>query len=189
MFNRRKQVIFLTGCALILSTLACSLASQVAAPPTPTPISTAEYRSMETEVQSAAATAAAGGKVHLEFTEGQLTAAANTELQKTGETRIKNVQIGLNDGQLNLTGTVNQDGFEMPLNITMKITVDEQGKPHAQIISGKVGMFALPDAMLEQITGQVDGMIASQLEADGKELFVESLTIDAGKIDVVAQVK
>ena len=70
---------------------------------------------METQLYSAAATAVQGGKVHLEFTEGQLTAAANTELQKQGETRIKDVQIGLDAGLLNLSGTVNQDGFEMPL--------------------------------------------------------------------------
>ena len=104
MFNRRKTVIILTGFALILSTLACSLVSRTAAPPTPTPISTAEFQAMETQVQSAAGTAVAGGKVHLEFTEGQLTAAANSELQQRGETRIKNVQVGLNAGLMNLSG-------------------------------------------------------------------------------------
>jgi hypothetical protein len=189
MFTRRKQVIFLTVFALVLSSLACSLVSPAAAPPTPTPISTADYQAMETQVRSAAATAAAGGKVHLEFTEGQLTAAANEELQKSGETRIKSVQIGLNAGLLTLSGTVNQDGFEMPLTISMKITVDQQGKPHAQIVSGKVGMFDIPDSMLRQITDQVDQMIASQLQANGSNLYVESLTIDNGKIDVVAQMK
>jgi hypothetical protein len=189
MFDRRKRVIFLTVIALILSALACSLVSPTALPPTPTPISTAEYKAMVTEVQSAVATAAAGGKVHLEFTEGQLTAAANTELQQQGETRIKNVQIGLDAGLLNLSGLVNQNGFEMPLTITMKITVDDQGKPHTQILSGKVGMFAIPDNMLKQITDQVDQMIISQLQANGGNVFIESLTIDKGKIDIVAQVK
>ena len=71
----------------------------------------------------------------------------------------------------------------------MKITVDDQGKPHAQIISGKVGMFAIPDDMLKQITDQVDQMITSQLQANGGNLFIESLTIDKGKIDIVAQIK
>ncbi len=189
MFNRRKRVIFMTVIALILSTLACSLVSPTAPPPTPTPISTAEYRAMETEVQSAAATAAAGGKVHLVFTEGQLTAAANTELQKQGETRIKNLQIGLDAGLLNLSGLVNQSGLDLPLTISMKITVDDQGKPHTQVVSGKVGMFGLPDNMLKQITDQVDQMITSQLQANGGNVFIESLTIDKGKIDIVAQAK
>ena len=71
----------------------------------------------------------------------------------------------------------------------MKIIVDEQGKPHAQVTSGKVGMFAIPDDMLKQITDQVDQMITSQLQANGANLFIESLTIDNGKIDVVAQMK
>jgi hypothetical protein len=189
MFNRRKRVIILTVIALILSTLACSLISPAAAPPTPTPISTEEMRALETELYSAAATAAQGGKVHLEFTEGQLTAAANTELEKQGETRIKDVQIGLNAGVLTLSGLVNQNGFEMPLTIAMRINVDDQGKPHTQILSGKVGMFAIPDDMLNQITGQVDQMITSQLQANGGNLFVESLSIENGKINVVAQMK
>ena len=188
MFNRRKRVIFLTGFALILSSLACSLVSPTPPPPTPTPISTAEYQAMQTEVISAAATAAAGGKVHLEVHRRTLTAAANTELQQSGETRIKNLQVGLEPGLLKLSGSVNQNNIEMPLTIVMKITIDNQGKPHSQVVSGKVGMFAIPDDMLKQITDQVDQMITSQLQVDGGNVFIESLTIDTGKIDIVAQV-
>jgi hypothetical protein len=191
MSNRRKRVTILTVIAFVLPALACSLVSRTAAPPppTPTPISTEEYGAMQTELQSAAATAAAGGKVHLEFTEGQLTAAANTELQSQGESRLKDLQIGLDAGLLNLSGTVNQNNIEMPLTISMKITVDDQGKPHTQILSGKVGMFAIPEDMLKQITDQVDLMLTSQVQANGSNLFIESLTIDNGKIDIVAQMK
>ena len=189
MFNRRKRVIILTVIALILSALACSLVNPTAAPPTPTPISTEELLALETEVHSAAATAAAGGKVHLEFTEAQLTAAANSELQKQGETRIKEVQIGLQDGLLHLAGQVNQNGFEMPLAIAMKIIVDSQGKPHTQIVTGTIGPFAIPDSMLEQITTQFDQVLDSQLQSNGGDVFIESLTIENGKINIVAQMK
>ena len=189
MFNRRKRVIFLTVIAIALAVLACSLARPAALTPTATPVSTVDVPALETQVNSAASTAVAGGKVHLEFTEAQLTAAANTEIQKSGETRIKDIQIGLQGGLLTVSGQVNQSGFDMPMEIVMKITIDSQGKPHTQIISGTVGPFAIPDSMLEQITAQFDQMLASQLQADGKNLFIESLTIDNGKINVVAQMK
>lgn len=189
MFIRRKRVIILTVIAFVLPALACSLFRPGALPPTPTPVSTAEMQAMETEVHSAAGTAAAGGEVHLEFTEGQLTAAANNELQAQGETRIKDVQIGLNSGQVELSGLVNQNGIELPLTILMKITINDQGQPHSQVVSGKVGMFAIPDNMLKQITDQVDQMITSQLQANGGNLFVESLTIENGKMNITARMK
>jgi hypothetical protein len=190
MFNRQKRVIILTLIAIALPALACSLFSpKTPPPPTPTPISTAEFKSMETQIQSAVGTAAVGGKIQLEFTEGQLSAAANTELQKTGETRVKNLQIGLQGGLLTLTGLVNESGFELPLTIAMKITVDQLGKPHAQVVSGKVGMFAIPDNLLSQITSQVDQMIADKLQAQGGDVTIESLTIENGKINIVAQAK
>ena len=189
MFDRQKRVIFLTVIAITLSVLACSLARPAALTPTATPVSTVDVHARETQVNSAAATAVSGEKVTLEFTEAQLTAAANTEIQKSGETRINDIQIGLQGGLLTVSGQVNQSGFDMPMEIVMKITIDSQGKPHTQIISGTVGPFAIPDSMLEQITAQFDQMLASQLQADGKNLFIESLTIDNGKINVVAQMK
>jgi uncharacterized protein YpmS len=190
MSNRRNRVIILTLIVFVLPVLACNLFSRIAAPPaTRTPVSTTEIKSMETQILSAEATVAAGGKVNLEFTEAQLTAEANTELQKQGESRIKDLKVGLQGGLVTLTGVETESGFDMPLTIKMKITIDQQGKPHTQVVSGEVGMFPLPEDMISQITSQVDQMITSQMQADGGNIFIESLTIANGKITIVAQVK
>jgi len=190
MFNRPKRVIILTLIVFVLPALACSLFSRITAPPpTHTPVSTTEIKSMETQILSAEATAAAGGKVYLEFTEAQLTAEANTELQKSGETRIKDLKIGLQGGLITLTGVETESGFDMPLTIKMKITIDQQGKPHTQVVSGEVGMFPLPGDMISEIISQVDQMITSQMQADGGNVIIESLTIANGKINIVAQAK
>lgn len=189
MVHRRKPVILLTVISLILSALACSLFASKTPLPTPTPISTAELQALETEIYSAAATVAQGGKIDLEFTEAQLTATANTELQKQNETRISNIQIGLQSGLVKVTGQVNQDGIKLPLAIDMQITVDSLGKPHTQIVSGKVGVFAIPDSLLAQMTTQFDQILSSQLESYGSDLVIESLTIDNGKIHILAQQK
>jgi len=189
MFYRPKRLVLLTIIIFILPALACKLTGFGALPPTPTPVSTAEMQAMETQLYSAAATAVSGGKVHLEFTEGQLTAAANNELQKQGETRIQDIQIGLQGGLINVSGLVNQNGLQLPLSLSMKINVDSEGKPHTQVVSGQIGVFAIPESMLSQITAQFDQMLTSQLQAQGRQLFIESLTIDNGKISIVAQMK
>ncbi len=186
MFSRQKPVIILTVIVLISTTIACNLLIHTAPKPTPTPISTAEIQSLQTEVFSAVATAAQGGKIDLEFTEAQLTATANAELQQQNEYRISNLQIGLQSGLVKVTGQVNQDGWELPLAIDMSVTVDNQGKPHTQVVSGKVGIFSIPANNLAQMTTQFDQMLASQLQAYGNNLVIESLTIADGKIHIVA---
>jgi uncharacterized protein YpmS len=186
MFYRQKPVVILTVIVLIITTIACNLLIPKAPKPTPTPISTAEIQALQTEVYSAVATVAQGGKIDLEFTEAQLTATANAELQQQNETRISNLQIGLQSGLVKVTGQVNQAGFELPLAIDMSITVDSQGKPHTQVVSGRVSGFSIPESTLAQMTTEFDQMLASQLQAYGDNLVIESLTIADGKIHIVA---
>jgi hypothetical protein len=189
MSNHRKLSILLTVIAFILPVYACIFAKPVSVSPTPTAVPTNDLPGLETQIFSAAATAEMGGKVYLEFTEGQLTAVANTELSNQGETRIKDIQISLQGGLITVTGLVNQNGLELPLSISLKINVDLQGKPHSQIVSGNIGPFSIPENMLSQITSQFDQMLASQFQAQGSDIFIESLTIDNGKIMIVAQKK
>ncbi len=188
MLTQRKWFAFAAISILILSSLACNLATSASSVETAIPISTDDPAALETQVSGAISTAISGGRITLELTEGQLTAAANEELQASEENRIRDLQVSLDDGVMVITGEVNQSGMDLPLTVSVKIDVDPQGKPHTQIVSGKLGPFSLPENILAQITTQFDQMIQAQLSANAESLFIESIGIDNGKITIVAHI-
>jgi len=189
MLIQRKWFAFAAISILIFSSLACNLATGISSEKTAIPVPTEDPAALETQVSGAISTAVSGGRITLELTEGQLTAAANEELQTSGEDRIQDLQVQLDDGVMVISGEANQNGMNLPLSISVKINVDSQGKPHTQIVSGKLGPFSLPETMLAQITTQFDQMLQSQLSANAESLFVESISIDNGVITIVAQIQ
>lgn len=189
MLSQRKWFALAAISILILSSLACNLPTAAGMAESAISSPTEDPQLLETQLNTALSTALSGGRVTLELTEGQLTAAANEELLQSGENRIKDLQIRLDDGLMTISGQVNQNGFDLPLNIAVRIRVDPQGKPHTEIVSGKLGPLSLPDNMLAQITAQFDQMLQTQLSANADNLFVESIGIENGKMTIVAQIQ
>ena len=132
--NKRSFLLVLTIVVLMVASLACNLPLRGRETPTPIPVNAASVEELATEVASAAAAAASGDSIVLEFTEEQLTSAAALELQSQGEARISDVQVFLRDGIIRITGTANQDGFDLPLSIALRVTADGQGLPRSEIV-------------------------------------------------------
>jgi hypothetical protein len=185
---RRKLIVTLFVLTIVSSSLGCALVGSTISE-TPTPVETEDISPVVTQISAAATLAAAGGKLVLEFTEGQLTTIANQELQNSGDGSLQNLQIQLNNGLMQITGDYSQDGLNLPLTVSLRINVDDQGTPHSQIVSGKVGPFPIPQTMLDQTTSQLDQILQQQLDASAANLFVDSLSIDNGKITITAHTR
>jgi uncharacterized protein YpmS len=185
---KSKLIVTLIVLTIALSGLGCALVER-AISATPASVRTEDTSAVITQISAAATSAATGGQIVLEFTEGQLTTIANQELQNQNEGSLQDLQIRLNDGMMQITGNATQDGLSLPLTINLKINVDSQGAPHSQIVSAKVGPFSLPQDMLDQTTSQLDQILQQQLDASADNLFVDSLSIDNGKITIVAHTK
>jgi len=185
---QRSFLLLLTIVTLLAAGLACNLPmrnpSDVTA--TPIPVSEAAVGELSTQVASAAATAASGGPIVLEFTEEQLTSAAVLELQSAGEMGVRDVQVYLRDGVIRITGTVNQSGFDLPLSIALLVTVDAQGLPHSQVMEAKVGPLSLPQTIVDQFTSGFDQLLAARFTQEAGAVAIESITIADGKMTIVA---
>jgi len=164
--------------------------SQVIQQPTVTlvPILTHEVLSLATQISSASVTAQHGGPVVIEITEEQATSAANLALSQSEEQPVKNLQIRFTKNQMSITGDVNQSGFNLPLTVIVRFTVDSQGKPHSEVVSAEVGFLSIPEDMLNQLTSSLDSMILSQFSSDSSKVKVENLTISDGKMTLVARI-
>ena len=195
MFTKRKLVAALCLMALFFSALGCNFFDHIPgaqtekprpadtqAPPTPAPV-----LPVQTQVSSAIETVTSGGPITLEFTEAQLNELASQEL--AGYDQVQDLHITLGSGTMQVSGKALQSGMSLPLTINLKVNVDAQGRPHAEILSGKAGPFPLPQSILDEVSVQVDQLIQDQLDSTRYNLFVDSVLIENGKLTIAAHTK
>jgi uncharacterized protein YpmS len=189
MHNKKQyHYILLIVMILIIGSLACNAVVGKVATPTatfePIPVKTEAVKTLESKVETAATEAAGNSKVTLEITETQLTSLIASELQKQQEQVVQNPQVHLQDGQVHLTGNVEQSGLSLPLDIVMTVSVDTEGHPHTHILSGSVGPFPLPQDLLDKLSTQLDDGLANQIDSENNGFFIEDITIDNGVMTV-----
>lgn len=185
--KQRNILIYLVGASLIASSLACNLlVSRTQPTPTPTlvPAATEAVKELEQQVQSAATQIAESGKVSLEVTETQLTSVVSTELQKQETKILTDPQVLLRDGQVQLTGKVNQNGLNLPIKIAVAVSANDQGRLAYQVVSATLGPISLPQSMLDQLTEQIDNALAGEMGAQVEDVFIEKITIADGVMTI-----
>jgi uncharacterized protein YpmS len=186
--HKRTFLLLLTVLSLVIAGLACNLPGRGLGrtESTPIPVSEASVGELATQVASAAATAISGGPIVLEFTEQQLTSAAALELQSTGDTPVSNIQVFLRDGVIRVSGTANQGGFDLPLSVALRITVNAQGMPQTDVMEAKIGPLSLPQSVTDQFTANFNQLLVSRLAQEAGSVAIESITIADGKMTIVA---
>jgi uncharacterized protein YpmS len=180
---KARRSISLAIAALILASLACNLpGSRQEQPAAPVPITTEAVEDLQENVQTAAETAQSSGEINLVITEAQLTSMLAFELQKQEEPILTEPQIYLQNGQIQLNGNVHQGGVNAPLEMSMEVTVNDQGRPDYRVTSAKLGPFPLPDSILDQLTAQIDQAFAEQIGPELENVEIESIDIAAGQM-------
>lgn len=187
--NRHRKITIGTALAILVAvSLSCNLVRAIKpAEDTPIPVSSAAVEDLEEEVKDAAATAASGGPVEMTFTEEQLTSLAAQRLQSYEGQSIKDIQIRLRDGHVEVLGTIESSGFDLPLSIVVEITVGASNQLQAKAVSGSAGPFDLPASLLEQLNEQISQLLADQYNPS--DLIVESITIGDGKMTIIGRTR
>jgi hypothetical protein len=92
------------------------------------------------------------------------------------------MQVRLQNGQIHLSATVTTSEFPLPLplDISVEIFADPQGRARSRVISASVGPFDVPDNEKRKLLEQMDQALMDQINADGKNIFVESVQIADG---------
>lgn len=190
---QRKTLILLIIFLLLLASLSCNLVKLSTGEDEgdgelkSIPASTEAVEDLKEGVQSAIATAQSGGPIQLVITEAQLTSLAVMRLQAPAESSIEDIQVHLRDGQIRISGTVEQNGVDLPLNISLEVFVEPTGLLHSEVITATVGPFPLPESVLDQITAQLDQALMTQFKAG--DLVVDSVTIAEGTMTILGHVR
>jgi len=186
--SRKNQLLLvLVILSLAAAAVACNLPGGQSEPtPTPIPVSTQAVDDMATQVVAAATQVAAGGPITLEFTEQQLTSAAALELQNQSDYDVRDIQVGLRDGLIHISGQVNQSGFDLPLKVSMRVTPNAQGRLEAEIVDATIGPLPLPDALTSELTQQFNRVMRAELNSNGRDIIVDNISIADGKMTILA---
>ena len=189
MLFTRKTTIVLVIILLSSAGLACriSAAGQTGSQrPEPIPVTTEAAVQLEDSIEAAAKASAGGQPFVLQLTEAQLTSTANLELASMQEDRIKNVQIYLRDGQVDMYADLVQSGLTIPSNIKIAVYVYGEGQIGYNILSANMGPFPIPDSIIGQITDQLDQFLLTELNPASTGLIVDDIQIANGVITISA---
>jgi uncharacterized protein YpmS len=173
----RKFPIYLMITALLFASLACNYARRNANREVDTlPQSTASLDSIE------GASIDAQGKLRLVLDEAQLTALIEKELSTQDNPVIQDPQVFLRDGQMVLTGKVQQSGLNADMTMTMDVGVTADGRPDVSLVSVSVGMFSLPQNMVDDLSAQIKSAFESKIDQGIDKIFIESISIEGGEM-------
>ncbi len=173
--------------ALIAASLACNLPSFAKAEPT-VAVSDQAAQELQQGVATAIQQAAQTGSLSLEVTESQITSALALKLAESSAFPISDVQVRLKDGQVQLSGKTNQNGIELPVQMTASVAVQDC-KPKLSIESASVGPIPLPQEQLTQFLPMAEDAIQQMIQSTAAaNLCLNSLTISEGKMTITGQV-
>lgn len=187
MILNRSRYFLVALAVLLVSSLACNLPGRGIATPTPAPpvpVTTESVESLKENVQSAVQTAQAGGRVTLTMDEAQLTALAATELSNQSDLGLQNPVIRLRNGIVSIEAQANQSGFDVPVNVDLELSANGQGKPQFEVKSASLGPIPMPQSLLSQVSSKIDQALTGWLEEDGQNVYIESVSVEDGKITI-----
>ena len=181
--------LLLVSLFLTLSILACNLPflssaqkptqeATVQLEATEIPVTTQAVEQAKAEVKSAVATVASGGSIEMQFNETQLTSLAANELNQYAEANIKDIQVHLQKGQIQISAISEQGLLDLPADIAIAVQADGQGGLDYRIVSATIGPFPIPDSMMDELTSQLDRGLSTQLQAN--DIFIDNVNIANG---------
>jgi uncharacterized protein YpmS len=171
--------------AIALAIGACNFPFWGSPGPTEEPVhvSTQEVLSLKENLENSQATLESSGDVTLTFTEAQLTSIVSNQLADQPEAPLEDVQIRLRDGQVLVSGQVKQGDIYLPLDAVIKLSASN-GDLDYEIVSAKVGVFPLPDSVIEQFTTQIDDAFAAKIKSETSDMYIDTVSVQNGEIVV-----
>jgi uncharacterized protein YpmS len=183
---KKLHIFILIILVILASILACNLPfssklsepTQAVVTPTEGLDATQAVAEVEEEIESVIATVQSGGAIEMEFTEAQLTTLAASELEKYSEVSISDIHIGLQAGQIQISGKAQSGAFNLPAEIVIAVQTDGKGGLDYQVVHAVFGPLPIPESMLNEMTQQLEIGIGDQLI--GSDVYIDDVTIENG---------
>ncbi len=176
--------------ALSAAALACGLPSLggPTPPASPIPVSTQSAGEVFEQLE-AAATSATAGQVSVTFTEVQLTSLVATSLENPDnqDLPLRDPQVYLRDGKIQLYGTADYQGLQTTASIVIAVSIDADGRLAFVAESGSLGPIAMPQDLLDTATTTLNEALTGQFTTALSGVRLNAITIGDGQLTVTGQ--
>ncbi len=169
--NRRATLMLLILAILLLAGLACNLpVSQIGEP--------------NTEPIPTILVPPANESLTITLTEAQLNSLVDQALQSQQQQVIRNAQVYIRNGYIQLQGDIQQNNLTLPLTLKITVAANGQGGVQYRILSASIGPFPLPQDMVDQIAAQLSTALDEQIQAATNNIYIENIIINDGSITI-----
>lgn len=184
-----KKVLF-ASISLAAALLACSIfIGGPAYPAVPAPVSTAAEQDLQTYVQQAIADGSQTGKITLQITEAQLTSYLALKLEEQTDPLITEPQVFLRDGQMIVYGKAQSGIFSANINITTRVSVDENGQPQIEITKTDLGPLPAPQGLNDAVSAFVHEAFTGSIGPIATGFRLDSISIADGVMTIMGRIK
>ena len=116
------------------------------------------------------------------LTEQQITSWLAVEMRNNPDLPLKNVQVYLRDGQIQIWGMVEGKDNSTSVLITGKTNLDTNGIPGFEIESMQIGQQVIPELLLSQAESWLNELIVKKINEQVPGLQIMNINISSGLI-------
>jgi hypothetical protein len=159
------------------------------APPETIPVSTEAAESLNESWSTAVDQSVDDGTFTLVINEMQLTSLVAQRLAMQENPPLRDPQVFLRDGQLQIFGIANRGNLEATVRLTLSVGVDPNGYPEITIVSGDFGPIPIPEEILSGFSSLIDEALTGDIGPAATGVRLESIVIDGGLMSITGQLR
>ncbi len=187
---KQMKLIIIIIFVLLISSLACNLSLGKQDTPEPIDPFTSEdgggaAESSEESLQDIES----GETIILEVSETQLTDLMEIEAGNLVGDQLKNIQVYLRDGQIQIFGDLESQGITAPVKIVIEVSVDLAGRPNLEVVSSNVGPFPVPGELISEVESMMNKAFQEKIQSMAPNLHLESIIIEDGQMTIRGRAK
>lgn len=189
-FAQKGLSIACVALALGIGTLACTLdVGGPAAPGDPIPTSEAAAQEVLDAWKSAAEAAVSAGEVRLLINESQLTSLVAARLAEKDDPVLRDPQVYLRQGQLQIYGTVQQGPLQGNVLLSITPHLDADGTLAFDLTSADLGPVPAPEGIKDSLSAVITEAFAGPIGSLATGLRVTSIAIENGELALVGELR
>jgi hypothetical protein len=153
------------------------------------PVSAEAVESLRLQIEAAVLAGTESGEVTLQISEDQITSYIAFRLAEQDNPALKNPQVFLRDGQMQVYGIVERGYFVANVLVALTVSVDDLGQPRIEIATADFGPFPAPDGLKQSITAVITEAYTGSLGPVATGFRLEHIDIGNGLITVTGWIK
>jgi hypothetical protein len=160
-----------------------------AAPGDPIPTSETAAQEVLDAWESAAAESISTGEIRLIINETQLTSLVAARLAEKQDPVLRDPQVYLRDGQLEVFGTIQQGMFRGQVLLSISPVLDADGTLAFEVTSADLGPVPAPEGIKQSLSALVTEAFAGPIGSLATGLRVTSIAIEDGELALVGKMR